>query len=275
VIGLSVRKVCEIARHSLDNILVFGFLTLSSIAIFNNYLFISDSVSSFLYLITSSLIAGIGNRIQTSSADENLKEMRMINCAYMAISSWASAFLVCLYQPFMILWLGEEYILDISSVILIVALFYIQKSGGIQSVYTEANGLYWENRNRYLYEALLHLLLGLVLTMFFGINGVLAAAVISLFVFGGIFSPLILFRNYYHTSARIYFLDLLKQSVATMICCLAVYFLGGLYHGSLWMTLLVRFTVCLLCFPVLYMLLYSRDELFRVTVKWCIGLIKN
>ncbi len=275
VFGLSVRKISEIARHSLDNILLSMFLSLSSIAIFNNYLFISDSVSSFLYLITSSLIAGIGNRIQTATIDENYEEMRIINCSYMAISSWASCFLLCLYQPFMALWMGEQYTLRFSSVILITILFFIQKSGGIQSVYTEAKGLYWENKKRYLYEALLHLLLGLILTGYFKINGALVAGVISLFVFGGIFSPVILFKNYFHKDVREYFADLMKYSFTSLACCTTVYLLCDLYRSELWKVLLFRFVLCLVLFPFIYFLLFSKDELFHRSLDWIKNLIKN
>ena len=68
--GLLINKLCVISRNSFDNIFISAYLGLTVSAIYANYYYILNSLSSFLGIISSSILAGIGNS-QLSDDEKN------------------------------------------------------------------------------------------------------------------------------------------------------------------------------------------------------------
>ena len=56
--------------------------------------------------------------------------------------------LLCLYQPFMKLWVHEENMLDMWVVILLVIYFYVYQIRKVVLTYKDAGGIWWEDRYR-------------------------------------------------------------------------------------------------------------------------------
>lgn len=54
--------------------------------------------------------------------------------------------MLCLYQPFMTIWMGKDMLLPVSTMILFCAYLYIMKIGDVLAIYSGAAGLYWESR---------------------------------------------------------------------------------------------------------------------------------
>ena len=61
--------------------------------------------------------------------------------------------------------------------------FYMLKVGDVRSIYYSTTGMWWEMRYRSIVETIANLVLNVVLGYYFGINGIILATVISLFLF--------------------------------------------------------------------------------------------
>lgn len=57
VSGLMIQKLCAVSRNAFDSIFISMFLGLTQIAIYNNYYFIMSSVTGFMSILTSAMIA--------------------------------------------------------------------------------------------------------------------------------------------------------------------------------------------------------------------------
>ena len=104
------------------------------------------SIIAVLGIIIQAVLAGVGNSIETESIDQNYNDLKRFNFMYLWISGVCTVCLLCLYQPFMVLWMGQDNLLPISSVILFCMYFYLLKMGDMQSVYYNAAGLWWHYR---------------------------------------------------------------------------------------------------------------------------------
>lgn len=269
VAGSFIQKACATTRNSLDSICVSVFLGLTKTAIYNNYFGILNAVRMVIYIAIDSLTGGIGNHVATRSSDENYKELKRTDFLYMLVSGWCTVALLCLFQPFMRIWMGDELMLPISSVILFALYFYTTKIGDIKSNYTTARGLWWRMKYRSIAETLVNLALNIILGLFFGINGIIIATAISLIVCNFFWGAAILFDDYFDKKKLLdYFLYHLKYFAITAVIGAAVYFACELVTvENIYLNMALRLMVCVALTTALYLAVYSRTKLFKESIK--------
>lgn len=276
VTGAFIQKVCSVTRNSLDSICISSFLGLTLTGIYNNYYTISASITSFLGLFYSSFIGGVGNHIALKSKSDNFKEMKRLDFVYLWLSGWCTIFLLCLFQPFMKLWMGDSMLLDVKAVILFCAYFYLLKLGDVRYIYTEARGLWWEHRYRSVVEAIGNFLLNVILGRFWGIYGILTATIVTIFFINYLWGTQITFRAYFGLEKlQEYFRYQLNYTAINIIVCTITFLLASLIDfESLWITLLLRFCLCALFPNVLYLMIYYKKSEFE-EIRLLLKHIKN
>ena len=90
-------------------------------------------------IISTAIVPSIGNSIVTESVDKNYNDMNKFNFIYMWISGWCTICLACLFQPFMKIWMGEEYMFSSYFIIILLCIyFYVLKMGDIRAAYSDA-----------------------------------------------------------------------------------------------------------------------------------------
>lgn len=219
VSGLMINKLCQISRNSLDNIFISSFLGLVMTTIYSNYMLIFTSLTGIFGIIINSLQAGIGNSIQTETKQKNYSDMKKMTLLYQLLTGWCAACMLCIYQPFMELWIGKEFMLSFFSVSLICFYFYILKMGDINSLYFNGSGLWWNGRYRSIVESLLNLFGNFILVIFWGVDGIILASIISVSM-GHIWGGQFVFRLYYREiKFRQYFLMELSIFAVNAVLC--------------------------------------------------------
>lgn len=268
VSGLMLYKLCSTTRNAFDSIFLSMFLGLTLTAMYNNYFMILTGLITLMSIVTSAIVAGVGNSIELDSVEKNYKDMEKLNFLYMLLSGWCTICLVCLYQPFMEIWMGKEMVFPFPVAILFSVYFYILKMGDIRAVYSDAAGLWWENRYRTLAEAIVNIILNYVLVKLMGVYGIILATIISLFSLGFIASALVLFKNYFKFGIGRFFGVHFVYFGVTVGNCLITYLLGSQITGGNWKVLFVRAFFCITVSTVIYFLIYRRTRIYKESIEW-------
>lgn len=150
--GLMISNICNSTRNAFDSIFISSYIGLTAVAIYSNYYYIMAAILSVLSIITRSMMAGVGNSIVVHGVKKNYNDMRKFNFIYSWISGICTVSLLCLYQPFMEIWLGKSMMYPMHIVIALCMYFYAMTLGGIRSIYHDAAGLWWEARYRAIIE---------------------------------------------------------------------------------------------------------------------------
>ncbi len=264
VAGSFIQQACGVSRNSLDSICISAFYGLTLTAIYNNYYMIISGVTSFIGIYTAAFTGGIGNHVATRSVDENFQEMKRLDFVYLWIGGWCTICLLCLYQPFMEIWMGKDMMLPMSAVVLFCMYFYLLKLGDVRYLYTAANGLWWEHRYRALTETALNLVLNILLGKFFGVHGIVLATIISLLTCNYVWSASLLFKNYFSLSKiKQYFVYQGTQTALTIIAALITYWLCHTFNSlPLVVQLLFRTVLCASVPNLIFILFYRRTDQF-------------
>ena len=274
--GLLINKICYTTRNSLDSIFISSFIGLTVVTMYSNYYLVMNSIIGIIAIITTAILAGIGNSIVTETVDKNYSDMKKFNFIYMWFSGWCTVCLACLYQPFMKLWMGQEYMFEYGIVVLFCIYFYSLKMGDVRTVYSDAKGLWWENRYRAIAESIANVILNVVLGLWLGIYGIIAGTLISLLIINFGYGSQILFKYYfgkerirdYFTNHLIYAIITLLITIVTLWVCSFIK-IEGIYE------LLIKGSICIIVPNILYLLVYFKTNRFKEAKDFIIGIINK
>lgn len=277
--GLVVGRICGLSRNTFDSIFISIFLGLTQVAIYNNYFMIMTSVNGFLSIITGAVTAGAGNSVATDSPQKNHSDMMRMNFIYMWISGVCVTCLCCLIQPFMKMWMGEKLMLPLSSVALFCMYFYVQKMGDVRFIYVNATGIWWENRFVAIVESISNLLLNVVLGYLWGVNGIIAATLVSMFLVNFCYGSRIIYEIYY-TGEKVsrYFLFHLKFTMVNILALFFAYCICTLLPEETYFLFdfLTRMLICLIVPNFVIWIFYRKSNLYKNALLWVTErLVKN
>lgn len=176
---LFTAKLGTTIVNSADTIVISAFLGLTMLAIYQNYYFIMTSVVGILSVLLAACTAGIGNSLITETMDKNYNDFKKFSL----MVTWMTGICVCcflnLYQPFMVLWMGKQNLLDMGCVILMCLYFYLYVSNHFMTTYKDAAGMWHEDRFRPLVASLTNLILNLILVRYIGIFAIILSTILS------------------------------------------------------------------------------------------------
>lgn len=258
IVGLVSFKIYNVIFASVDTIVISAFLGLTPLAIYNNYYYIQTALVGFLTIFTSSITAGVGSKMVTNSPDDNYEDFKKFTFVNGWVVSWCSICLLCLYQHFMQLWVGESLVFPFQTMVLMVLYFYFPRMTTLTYTYREAAGLWWEDRFRPLVATVANLAINIALVQIIGMDGVIISTLICSILINIPWGSIVLFKNYFKRSTAEYFKLILFYTVATTVVgCATVLVCNPLPAIGL-VSLLIKAIICVIVPNILLLLIYHR-----------------
>ena len=146
--GLFFHKIGTFAVLGSDNIIISMTPNLGIIAVglYSNYNMIITALKSLFGQVFSSLTASIGNLL----IENDRKKAYDVYKTTLMINSWIFAFsAISLYfisEPFINIWLGNEYVLSDAVVLILSINLYISGMRKTYETFKEAAGVFFEDR---------------------------------------------------------------------------------------------------------------------------------
>lgn len=237
-------KLNTVVLNAADNLVMSAFLGLTVIAMYGNYHYIMTAVTGFTGIIYASMTAGLGNSLQTDSLDTNYRNFEKFSFINSWLVGWCTVCLVCLYQPFMEIWVGKSLMFPFYVVLEMGLYFYIYQIRKIPVVYKDAAGIWWEDRFRPYVCMVVNLVLNLVLVQIIGISGIILSTVFSLFV-SIPWENVTIFKHVFHRSSKSYYKKMLFSAAAMLLAGAVTFWICSLLEGGVLMFLL-RMCVCVI-----------------------------
>ena len=267
IADLFTSKIGGVIYDSADTIVISAFLGLTALAVYQNYFYILSAITGFIGVIFSACTAGIGNSIIVETKDKNFNDLKKFTFIICWISGFCSCCLLCLYQPFMEMWVGKDLMLAFSAVICFVAYFFIRQLNALFNLYKDASGMWHEDKFRPLVAALTNLVLNLILVQFIGIYGILVSTVAAILFVGMPWLIHNLFSIIFEKKNLLPFLKMLAgYCMVVFASCLVSYFICTFINVGLLATFLIRGVVCCIAPNVIYFVIYRGTEEYQGTL---------
>lgn len=260
--GLMICKISDTTRNSFDSIVLSALFGLTVVAMYSNYYYVFSSVYGILLIVTQGMQASVGNCIATESTEKNYEDMRKFQFIFSWLAGWCTICMLCLYQPFMMVWTGKALVLPEKDMILFCVYFYVLNLNNMRNLYFTGNGLWWAGKKSFIYESLANLLLNLLLGRLLGVTGILLATIMTVLVYNFVARTNILFKQYFKFSPKEFYVDAIKHALLTCVVGMISFFCTNSISGASIMQLVLGAIVCLIVPNLLYALLYRKDPIF-------------
>lgn len=263
IVGLISFKIYGVVFNSVDTIVISSFLGLTPLAIYNNYYYVQTSISGFLVILTTSITAGIGNKMVTNSKEENYVDLKKFSFANAWITSWCSICLLCLYQHFMELWVGSNLVFPFFTMVLMVLYFFLPKISCLTFTFREAAGLWWEDRFRPLVATAVNLVLNIALVKVIGMDGVIISTLVCTVCINIPWGTSILFKKYFERSPKEFFMQIGFYTLITAIVGTLTYLVCMLLPKTGFFSLIGKGAICVIFPNLLFLLIYRKMPEFK------------
>ena len=267
------NKVGLTVVSSTDNILISSFISTILVGLYSNYLMVIENINLLIYLMFSGVTASVGNFAVSKSSEESCKLFKKLN-----LLNWIAVF-VCsvgiytLVNPFIMLWLGKDFLLDEGTVAVLSLNFYIAAMQNCTSNFMSSIGkLYYQNRYRALVESLVNLVVSILLVKFtpLGITGVFLGTTVC-FLCGRIWmDAYILYKHWFKVSFVLYMLTYVIRMSITVATAFGCMFLSNLIFAGFGLSILSWIVCGLICVAIstaIILVLYSKSEEFTYVAQ--------
>lgn len=205
--SLFLYKIGGVLQSNTDNILISIFVGTIVVGYYSNYSTIIMTITTFVTVIYTSIKASVGNYVNTQNIKEQLKMYNILEVFNFWIVGFCFICFMELIPPFIEICFGEEYLLEKSVLVWISLNFYTSNIRQTLWTYRETTGMY-NNSIKYvtIVTAIINIALSVILGKYYGLNGIIAATVISRMVYAWWKEPQIIFKEYFKCSPKEYFI---------------------------------------------------------------------
>ena len=255
-------KVATVVVTSTDNILISSMISIITVGYYSNYSMIIGYIQTFLSQITTALHASIGNMLATASKEYSYNILKKSTLLLHFLTSFCAVCLFVLLTPFVRIWLGEDYTLDIMTVFWCVLSFYLQTLKTPLWYSINGVGYFRKDRNIAIYGAVSNLAVSFLAAKLWGLPGVF---------FGTVFSQ----ATQWIFKTKIFVKDYVEKKIGEYLCisggltALTMLLAVTLYCGvdllgitNLYMDFFVRLVACLIIPNGVNWLLFRKTEAF-------------
>lgn len=273
--ALLINRICSVTRNSIDSIVISAFLGLTMVTIYNNYYCIFNALYTVVLVLSHSMTASIGNSLVTESLEKNYHDLKRFSFLHVWISGWMSICMLCIYQPFMRIWMGENLLLSNKDMVLFCVYFFAINLCNVKNQYVTASGTQTYYKNGYVVQMILNIVLNICLGKYWGVTGIIIATIITTLGIDVIYMTLILFKTYFKNGKVMEYLKLnLKWTLEILAVGVITFVLCNLFRAGNLQQLLINAVICIIVPNILFLIIWKKTTLFQEAKMVIINIFK-
>ena len=266
--ALFFGKIGYILSTCSDNLVISSMISLSTVGLYSNYTTLTSSVTGFVGIFISSIGASVGNLMAMESKDKVYEIFNITKFINFWLYGFSSICLFCLAEPFIALWLGEEYIMGKEILLLIVLIFLMEGLMAPIDSIKNAAGLYKPDRFVPIMASIVNLFLSVLLVKQLGLAGVFIGTLASTLLFNFWIKPMLVYKYIFKKNAFEYFVDIFLKLVSISICACICLWLGETLFGEYnILNFIGRLSICIIIPNIFIVLLYYKTSEFKYLIN--------
>ncbi len=257
------HKIGYTVLAAADSIVISSFLGLKQLAIYSNYYQIINSLIGLLSVVFVAITASVGNSIITSNKKKIYENFSTLNLLGNWLVGWVSICLICLYQPFMRIWMGKSMMFPNYIVLLFVVYFHTTLFGKITLTYKDAAGMWEQDFWKPYIGSLVNIIVNISLCIYIGVEGVLISTILVMVFIYFPWESAVVFKQLFRRSMKEYYSRMLLYTSVVIGNGAITYFLCSLLDDTGLLTLIIKALICLVIPNVVFLLVYYRLPEFK------------
>lgn len=255
-----IQKIKDFILYRSDQILVFAFVSLKMVAFYDNYMILINKFTLLVNMLSDGMNAGIGNLIAEGDKKNTMKVFWELTAIRFVVVGTIIYAVLIFMQPFILIWLGPEYLLNDYIVYLISFNMFIMLTRGVVEMYISAFGLFSDVWAAWT-ELAVNLCVTFALAPFFGIAGILFGKIVSVFFISIFWKPYFLFSkglrehisSYWYGMSRYYIIF----SIGAIISLLLSHYTMYNINNNIWKSFSIGIAAYILLITIYCFILFT------------------
>lgn len=261
--ALLLHKVGSYTLCSTDNLIISKLIGIVTVGIYSNYSLIMNMISSFIYLLITNVTSSLGNLIACEQPKKRLKVFNEMNFTCFVLYGISSVCFINLFNPFIKLVFGENYLLSMSVVYIIVVNHYLTGMNNVVISVQTAGGLYEKDKYIPLIQSAINLVISIYLGQRIGLLGIFIGTAVSTLL-PLIVKPYIVYKNIFKEKIGIYLKEFIIQTIIVVISSISsVLLINYLNIGNIYLDLIIRLLISIIIPGILIFVIYQNKESYK------------
>lgn len=260
--ALFTYKFASVILNGTDSIIISKYLGLVTLGLYSNYYLIINALAQIISQILNAFTSSIGNLLAKESIDKEKKIFNQLFYFTGLIYCIVGTCLYLLFNDFIQIWLGKEYLLSNFVVAMIVGHLCFNGMQFATFTYRNAAGEFNHYRYAPVVSAIVNIVLSILFAKIMGLGGIFLATIVSRAISAGWIDPLIVYKYIFKSSPKEYFINYLKMIIRLTIIFIIVYFISEYIVVTNIITFLIKGIVLAIICVLSYIVLTFKTEEF-------------
>ena len=177
--SLSIVQVLTSLNSFTDNILISSLINITAAGLYTNYYLIITELNRVIQTIYTGLGASVGNLIAEGKKEKIKEIFRNIDYLSFFIGSFCCVSLYLIMEPFISIWLGNEYLLSNLCLLVLALNFYLLVMKQPLIYFLKNSGNFKSLIVPMAIECILNLIISIILALKLGLIGILIGTMVS------------------------------------------------------------------------------------------------
>ena len=272
--NIFVKQFAGRVVDSTDNLLISSLVSTLLVGYYSNYLVVIGVFKQLTDRMMNAAMASMGNLFVTERTENKIETLNRLTFIFYVFASIAAVGIFACVQPFITLWLGDEYLLNYSVVAILCLLLVTEITYKPLSSAMHLSGFFEIGRNISFVSAIVNLAVSIVLGMRIGMIGIFIGTMCT-YTIEIITKIHYLFKLYFKESSLQYVFFWIKMLSVYIMETVVIYIINLRLHFSALPTFLFNgFVSVLLTFAIIALVfgrtdayIYSKNLVMRYLKK--------
>ena len=247
-----------------DNLLISALIDIKTVGLYSNYTMIVSQLSALINPILNGIGASVGNLIATEGYKKTYEIFKVTYLVSFWIYSISTIFLFNLLQPFISWWIGDSFLLDEVTFIVILINFYITGMRNCINTFKSKAGIFKNDKYIPLIEAILNLVVSIVLGKHIGLVGIFIGTTISTILLPFWIQSKLVYNKVFNESV----IEYLKKYIFYVILTISVGFIinticNDFITGVGFVNLIKKGIICTTIPNMIYIAIFYKTDEFK------------
>lgn len=263
--ALFFHKIAGFVVSSTDTILISIFFGgLVTVAYYSNYNLVLAAATTIFNQFLMSVTPSIGNLLTEGSKQNSYIVYKKLNFFNFVIFLIGTSAILCLIEPFITIFFGEQYILNKFILISLLIKFFIQGMRRTIMAFKEAAGIFYVDRFMPVIESIVNLIASIICLKIFGLAGVFLGTAISSLVLLLYSYPRYVYEPLFEQNKKNYY----KEFANYVICAIIILVITGILNsiiniGNIFISSVISLIISIVVPIIMIYIIFGRTEEFR------------
>lgn len=256
--ALIIHKTSGAVTNGTDNILISAFLGITTTGLYTSYNYIITSVKKLFGNIIQTTTPSIGNLLTENDKEKNYQTFKKIRFLNYWITIFTSTSLLLITEPFIKIWLGKNYILPSTVLIVLVINYFQTMMRTSYSTFKDAAGIWIEDKYIPILQLSINLISSIILLKIIGLPGVFIGTILSSLVLWCYSYPKFVYKKLFNRQIKNYIKETITH-IIIFIFIISLSFTLNKYSNNIIISIIISITIP----NIILLIIYRKNEEFK------------